>query len=107
MAELKACHVYDDNGIFFNHLASWRLRVDIPRQGLRKLGIQSYGAIKPETDAVNIFHKHFIRQAPHLISQYGGIFDVVDDHFTMEDSEYYREMCLVAPVITTSTVFDS
>jgi hypothetical protein len=103
MAEIKACHIYDDEGIFFKHLASWRLRVDIPKAGLRKLGIKSYGSVKPEINAVNIFHKHFIREAPELMEKYGGIYDVVDDHFTMEDSEYYKEMCMVASLITTST----
>jgi glycosyltransferase involved in cell wall biosynthesis len=99
----NVCHVYDDVGLFFNHIASWRLRVDIPKSGLKKLGIHSYSSVTPDLNAVNIYHKHFAQSSPDWIAMTGGIYDIVDDHFDLEDADYYKRMCDIAPVITCST----
>jgi hypothetical protein len=97
------CHIYDDRGLFYDHIASWRLRVQIPRTELKKFGITSISSMKPINDAVHVYHKYYSKNFIDWIKDTGGIYDIVDDHFNHDWENYYRNMCKLAPVITTST----
>lgn len=97
------CHIYDERAIFFNHIASWRLRVQIPAKELRKSGYKVYCHTKPDNDAINIYHKHNLNHGVEWIQRTGGIFDIVDDNFKAKIGDRYREMCKHAEIITCST----
>lgn len=92
------------------HLASHRMRVEIPAEVLN-----SYTTFKTkisekgdDTCDINIFHKHFrpeqnITDVVMLNDVSKIIFDVCDDWFDREFGEYYEAMCDAAHVITCNT----
>jgi len=98
------CHIYDERAVFFDYVASWRLRVNIPAKELRKLGHKVHCAMKPDTDRLNVYHKHFLPHGIEWIKKTGGIFDIVDDNFGVKAiSDIYYSMCEFADIITCST----
>jgi len=100
----KICHIYDERGIFFDYVASWRLRIQIPAKELRKRGHEIYCAMKPDANRLNVYHKHFLPHGIEWIKKTGGIFDIVDDNFNVKEvSEIYHSMCEYADIITCPT----
>lgn len=94
-----------------SYLASHRMRVQKPTQ-LLNVGVEEITAtITRRVDHladVNVFGKHFDTEGnlEALIDtegRYKTVFDVCDNHFDREHSDYYKSMCEGADLVTCNT----
>jgi hypothetical protein len=87
------------------HLVSYRGRIAVPAEYLRKQGWRvSVGQYQPGA-TVHVFSKHWNKEADlyRMKQSPCGIFDVCDDHFDGTHGSYYREMCRAARVLVFSS----
>lgn len=90
-------------------VASYRMRIDTPRQVINNLFTDYECLVSREYDDmadINIFSKHWNaeKDAQDIFgAESKTIFDVCDDHFDREMGPYYEFMCLNADTITCNT----
>lgn len=77
---------------FGDKIASARLRAKIPQRELKKYGIH------PGNDVI-VYGKHWLTDK-HLKPFQKRIYDVCDDHFNDQFSDYYRKNTLLADAVT-------
>ena len=85
------------------HLASYRLRIASPAAYLRFSGVEvGIGGFDDLADC-HVFSKHWDYGELELARKSSHpVFDVCDDHFTGPHADYYRAMCAICAVVTSS-----